>query len=101
MVVTHLPSNVLQYLVPFVPTLPLAVGVLLLRFNISQLDVSTRQSYTVAVAAPDERSAPSDVRLPGAKQVEQERQVGHEPEHVDEIDHDWPRFLRFQAQGQS
>ena len=61
MVVTHLPSNVLLCLVPFMPTLPLAVGVLLLRFSISQMDVPTRQSYTVAVVAPDERSAASGV----------------------------------------
>ena len=43
------------------PTLPLAIGVLLLRFSISQMDVPTRQSYTMAVVAPDERSAASGV----------------------------------------
>lgn len=61
MVVTHLPSNVLLALVPLMPTLPLAVGVLLLRFSISQMDVPTRQSYTLAVVAPDERSAAAGV----------------------------------------
>jgi predicted MFS family arabinose efflux permease len=61
MVFTHLPSNVLLLLVPFMPTLPLAVGVLLLRFSISQMDVPTRQSYTMAVVAPDERSAAAGV----------------------------------------
>ena len=39
------------------PTLPLAVLMLLLRFSISQMDVPTRQSYTMAVVDPDERSA--------------------------------------------
>jgi len=59
MVFTHLPSNLLLMLVPLMPTLPLAVGVLLVRFAISQMDVPTRQSYTMAVVDPDERSAAS------------------------------------------
>jgi MFS family permease len=61
MVFTHLPSNVLLMLVPLMPSLPLAVAVLLIRFSISQMDVPTRQSYTMAVVAPDERSAASGV----------------------------------------
>jgi MFS family permease len=61
MVYTHLPSNVLLMLVPLMPTLPLAIGVLLLRFSISQMDVPTRQSYTLAVVEPDERSAAAGV----------------------------------------
>jgi MFS family permease len=61
MVYTHIPSNILLCLVPLMPSLPLAVGVLLLRFSISQMDVPTRQSYTMAVVAPDERSAASGI----------------------------------------
>ena len=61
MVFTHLPSNVLLLVVPFMPTLPLAVAVLFLRFSISQMDVPTRQSYTMAVVEPDERSAAAGV----------------------------------------
>jgi len=61
MVFTHLPSNILLILVPLMPSLPLAILVLLLRFSISQMDVPTRQSYTMAVVAPDERSAASGV----------------------------------------
>jgi len=61
MVFTHVPSNILLILVPLMPTLPLAIIVLLLRFSISQMDVPTRQSYTMAVVAPDERSAASGV----------------------------------------
>jgi MFS family permease len=57
MVVTHLPSNVLLVLVPLMPNLSLAVLVLLVRFSISQMDVPTRQSYTMAVVSPEERSA--------------------------------------------
>ena len=57
MVFTHLPSNVLLVLVPFAPTAPLAVALFLLRMSISQMDVPTRQSYTMAVVDPDERTA--------------------------------------------
>jgi MFS family permease len=57
MVVTHLPSNILLILVPLMPNLALAVLVLLLRFSISQMDVPTRQSYTMAVVPAEERSA--------------------------------------------
>ena len=58
---THIPSHVRLILVPLMPTLPLAVLVLLLRFSISQMDVPTRQSYTMAVVDPDERSAAAGV----------------------------------------
>jgi hypothetical protein len=57
MVVTHLPSNLLLIAVPLMPTLSLAVLVLLLRFSISQMDVPTRQSYTMAVVEARGRSA--------------------------------------------
>jgi MFS family permease len=61
MVFTHLPSNVLLILVPFMPTLPLAVICLLARYVLSQMDVPTRQSYVLAVVDPDERSAAAGV----------------------------------------
>jgi MFS family permease len=57
MVFTHLPSNVLLVLVPLMPSLSLAVLVLLLRFSISQMDVPARQSYIIAVVPAEERSA--------------------------------------------
>src|SRR5579859_4472275 len=60
MVVTHLPSNVLL-LVPLMPNLSLAVMVLLARFSISQMDVPTRQSYTMAVVSAEERSAAAGI----------------------------------------
>jgi len=61
MVWTHIPSNLLLMLVPLMPNLPLAIAVLLARFSISQMDVPTRQSYTMAVVEPDERSAAAGV----------------------------------------
>ena len=61
MVGTHLPSNVLLVLVPLMPTLPLAMAMLLARFSISQMDVPTRQAYTMALVAPAERSAAAGV----------------------------------------
>ncbi len=61
MVFTHIPSNILLMLVPLMPNLPLAILVLLVRHSISQMDVPTRQSYTMAVVSPDERSAASGI----------------------------------------
>jgi predicted MFS family arabinose efflux permease len=61
MVVTHLPSNVLLILIPIMPSLRLAALILLLRFSISQMDVPTRQSYTMAVVPPEERAAAAGI----------------------------------------
>jgi len=57
MVWTHLPSNVLLILIPLMPTLSLAVTLLLVRFSISQMDVPARQSYVISVVMPQERAA--------------------------------------------
>ena len=43
------------------PSVEWAVAVLLVRFCISQMDVPTRQSYTMAVVHPDERSAAAGI----------------------------------------
>jgi MFS family permease len=61
MVYTHIPSNVMLFLVPLMPSFSWAIGVLLARFSISQMDVPTRQSYLMAVVDPDERSAAAGV----------------------------------------
>lgn len=61
MVFTHLPSNVLLILVPLMPTFPLAALVLLLRQLLSQMDVPTRQAYTMALVKPEERTAAASV----------------------------------------
>jgi MFS family permease len=57
MVFTHIPSNLLLVLVPFMPTLTSAIAVLLARFALSQMDVPTRQAYVAALVDPDERPA--------------------------------------------
>lgn len=57
MVFTHLPSNVLLVLVPLAPTFELAVALFLTRNLLSQMDVPTRQSYTMAIVDPEERAA--------------------------------------------
>ncbi|MEE4135199.1 MAG: MFS transporter [Desulforhopalus sp.] len=61
MVYTHIPANILLCLVPLMPSLWSAVVFLLARASISQMDVPVRQSYTMAVVAPDERSAASGI----------------------------------------
>jgi len=61
MVFTHLPSNFLLMLVPFMPTLGSAVAVLLARHLISQMDVPTRQSYVNAIVPAAERSAANGI----------------------------------------
>jgi MFS family permease len=57
MVFTHLPSNVLLLLVPFMPSFALASLVLLARHLLSQMDVPTRQAYAMVLVAPEERAA--------------------------------------------
>ena len=61
MVFTHLPSNVLLMLVPLAPSAALAILLFLARMSISQMDVPTRQSYTMAVVDPDERTATAGI----------------------------------------
>ncbi|MEO8246125.1 MAG: MFS transporter [Chloroflexota bacterium] len=61
MVLTHLPSNVLLILVPLAPTAWLAVAIFLARMSISQMDVPTRQSYSMAIVDPDERTATAGI----------------------------------------
>jgi hypothetical protein len=56
-VFTHLPSNVLLLAVPFMPTFTTAAAVLLARHLLSQMDVPTRQAYTMALVAAEERPA--------------------------------------------
>ncbi len=57
MVFTHLPSNVLLLIVPLMPSLGLAIAVLLGRFALSQMDVPARQAYVIAMVDPEERTA--------------------------------------------
>ena len=57
MVWTHIPSSLFLMAMPFLPTAGLAAAFWLARGFFGQMDVPTRQSYTMAVVAPDERSA--------------------------------------------
>lgn len=57
MVFTHAPSSVCLILAAFSPSLPLALGLLLLRSALSQMDVPTRSSYVMAVVTEAERPA--------------------------------------------
>jgi MFS family permease len=59
MVFTHLPANICLMLIPFAPTVAVAVALLLIRALLSDMDVPTRTSYIVAVVEPDERAAAS------------------------------------------
>jgi MFS family permease len=61
MVFTHLPANIFCVLVPFMPTLTLAVLFLLLRAALSSMDVPVRSSYVMAVVSPPERPAAAGV----------------------------------------
>jgi MFS family permease len=60
-VFTHLPANLFLLLTPFMPTVELAVLLLLLRSALSQMDVPVRNSYVMAVVAPEERPAATSV----------------------------------------
>jgi predicted MFS family arabinose efflux permease len=57
MVFTHLPSNVLLALIPLMPSIELAVAMLLVRSTLSQMDVPARQAYVVTMVDPSERTA--------------------------------------------
>lgn len=61
MVFTHLPSSVFLILVPFMPSLPWAIAMLLGRAALSQMDVPTRNSYVMAIVPPEERPAAASI----------------------------------------
>lgn len=61
MVFTHLPANVFLILVPFMPTLELALLFLFLRSALSSMDVPARTSYVMAVVSPGERPAAASI----------------------------------------
>jgi predicted MFS family arabinose efflux permease len=59
MVFSHLPSNLLLAGIAFAPNAAIAIGLLLARFALSQMDVPMRQAYVIAMVDPDERVAAS------------------------------------------
>ena len=57
MVFTHIPANLCLIMAALAPTLPMALGLLLLRSLLSQMDVPTRGAFVMAVVTPAERAA--------------------------------------------
>ena len=58
---THIPSSLFLILAAFSTNLYVALGLLLLRSALSQMDVPTRTSYVMAVVTPAERPAAASV----------------------------------------
>jgi MFS family permease len=61
MVFTHIPSSLFLILAALTPNPTAALGLLLLRSALSQMDVPTRSSYVMAVVTPPERPAAASV----------------------------------------
>jgi predicted MFS family arabinose efflux permease len=57
MVFTHIPSSLCLIAAVLAPTVEWALGLLLVRAALSQMDVPTRTSYVMAVVTPAERTA--------------------------------------------
>jgi hypothetical protein len=57
MVFTHIPANLCLIAAALIPDQPLALGLLLVRAALSQMDVPTRSAYVMAVVTPAERAA--------------------------------------------
>jgi len=56
MVFSHLPANMMMAVIPYMPTLETSLFFYLGRSLLSMMDVPTRQSYTMAIVKPEERS---------------------------------------------
>lgn len=56
MVFTHLPSNALLFLLPWLPARDLVIALFLVRESLVQMDVPARQSYIAAVTEPGTRT---------------------------------------------
>lgn len=61
MVFSHIPANLFLVGAALAPTIELAVVLMLVRAALSSMDVPARQSYTMAVVDPDERTATAGV----------------------------------------
>lgn len=57
MVFTHIPANICLILAALAPNLTTAIGLLLVRAALSQMDVPTRAAFVMAVVTPPERAA--------------------------------------------
>ncbi|MCW4050289.1 MAG: MFS transporter [Candidatus Bathyarchaeota archaeon] len=56
MVYSHLPASIMMAAIPYAPTMNVSLFLYLGRSLLSQMDVPTRQSYTMAIVKPEERS---------------------------------------------
>ena len=56
MVYSHLPSSIMTIVIPFLPTAVTSTIIYTSRSLLSQMDRPTRQSYTMAVVKPEERT---------------------------------------------
>jgi MFS family permease len=61
MVFTHVPANVALMASAFAPNAPVALGLLLVRAALSQMDVPARQALVMGLVRPEERSAAASV----------------------------------------
>jgi len=61
MVFTHIPSSLFLIMAAFSPDLIVALGLLLVRSALAQMDVPARSSYVMAVVTPAERTAAAGV----------------------------------------
>jgi MFS family permease len=57
MVFTHLPANLFLIAAALMPSLPLAVAMLILRALLSSMDIPARTTYVMSVVDPEERAA--------------------------------------------
>ena len=61
MVFTHIPANLCVMAAAFAPTLPVALGLLIVCAALSSMDVPARTSYVMAVVTPPERAAAAGI----------------------------------------
>jgi len=64
MVFTHIPSSIALICAAVAPRVEVALGLLLVRAALSQMDVPTRSAYVMALVSPRERTAAARCRWP-------------------------------------
>jgi MFS family permease len=61
MVVTHIPANLFLAATPFAPNGTIAIGLLLARALVAQMDVPARQAFVMSIVPPEVRAAASSI----------------------------------------
>lgn len=61
MVFTHVPANLLLFVIAAAGAFPVAAAIFLVREALNEMDVPTRQSYVMAVVEPNERLAAAGI----------------------------------------